>query len=228
MINLKKGLILTYSGKLHRVQVERMEEIAHGVYILEFRRFFSFEAGQIISIALDSQADARMYSIASGENDENIQILFNVVDDGQLTPSLASLKAGDHIWSSAGFGKFTGTDGEAWWIAQGTGIAPFASMFRSGQTSGKILIHGGRFTDSFYYASEFEPVLKDKFIRCCSKDNLPGAFQGRVTDYLNSLESLPPDPLYYLCGSSEMVVETRDILIRKGVPFRQIVSEIYF
>ncbi len=39
-----------------------------------------------------------------------------------------------------------------------------------------------------------------------------------------------PDPglKYYLCGSAEMVVDTRDILIRKGVPFDQIISEIYF
>ena len=33
---------------------------------------------------------------------------------------------------------------------------------------------------------------------------------------------------YYLCGSAEMVVEIRDILIEKGIPFDRIISEIYF
>jgi ferredoxin/flavodoxin---NADP+ reductase len=214
--------------KFKRVKVESIREIAAGVYILEFQRFFEFEAGQTVSIALDGSEEPRMYSIASGEHDVHIQVLFNVVSDGHLTPGLSRIKAGDYFWSSSGFGKFTGTDGEAWWIAQGTGIAPFASMFCSGQIKGKTLIHGGRFSDSFYYSNQFEPILNENYIRCCSRDSIPGVFQGRVTDYLNSLLLLPPEPLYYLCGSSEMVVETRDILIKKGVPFRQIIAEIYF
>jgi ferredoxin--NADP+ reductase len=101
-------------------------------------------------------------------------------------------------------------------------------MFRSGQRVGKTLIHGGRYPDSFYYADEFELVLKENYIRCCSREIVPGTFHGRVTDYLNSLDSLSADSLYYLCGSSEMVVETRDLLIKKGVSFTRIVGEIYF
>lgn len=216
------------SGSLFRVRVESIREIADRVFVLEYRRFFEFEAGQIISLALERNVEPRMYSIASGTKDSNIQVLFNVVSDGHLTPVLSNLKAGDFIWTSVGFGKFTGTGGEAWWIAQGTGIAPFASMFRSGQVGEKWLVHGGRFAGSFYFSGEFQPVLHDRYIRCCSRDEVPGMFHGRVTDYLNSLPSLSPDPLYYLCGSSEMVVESRDILIKKGVPFRKIIGEIYF
>jgi ferredoxin/flavodoxin---NADP+ reductase len=216
------------TGELTKVRVESVREIAEGVYLLEFKRFFEFEAGQIISLSLSEDQKPRMYSIASGEKDANIQVLFNVVNEGQLTPLLSSLKAGDFIWTSVGFGKFTGIEGEAYWIAQGTGVAPFASMFRSGQQNRKTLIHGGRFPDSFYYSDEFEPVLKENYIRCCSRVELEGAYHGRVTDYLNSLDSLSKEAMYYLCGSSEMVVETRDILIRKGVPFRRIVGEIYF
>ncbi len=216
------------AGKLHRVQVESVLEIADRVYVLEFRRFFDFEAGQIISIALGPDDEPRMYSIASGERDENIQVLFNVVDDGRLTPSMARLRAGDPIWTSKAFGRFTGTAGPAWWIAQGTGIAPFSSMFRSGHREHKTLIHGGRTTGSFYYSDEFLPTLGENYIRCCSRESASGLFHGRVTDYLSSLDRIPAEPLYYLCGSSEMVVDTRDILIAKGVPFKNIVGEIYF
>ena len=216
------------NGDLRRVRIEWVRQIAENAYVLEYQRFFDFEAGQIISIALSADESPRMYSIASGERDENIQVLFNVVNEGHLTPALSCLKAGDYLWTSAGFGKFTGTTGKAWWIAQGTGIAPFASMFRSGQREGKVLIHGGRYPDSFYYSDEFEPVLGENYIRCCSREIIPGTFHGRVTDYLNSIGPLSAEPLYYLCGSSEMVVETRDLLIKKGVPFTRIVGEIYF
>jgi len=42
------------------------------------------------------------------------------------------------------------------------------------------------------------------------------------------LTVIPADIKYYLCGKALMVVETRDILIERGVPFSNILSEIYF
>jgi len=39
---------------------------------------------------------------------------------------------------------------------------------------------------------------------------------------------LATDNRYYLCGSAEMVVQVRDILISKDIPFQNIVSETYF
>lgn len=210
------------------VVVEKIEEIARDVYILEFIRFFDFEAGQVIKLAWARDMAPRLYSIASGENDHNIQLIFNVVDDGTLTPILASLKPGDKLFSSKAFGKFVCVEGPAVWIAAGTGIAPFISMFRSGMQENKILIHGGKFSDSFYYENEFAPVLKENYVRCSSQEKVEGAYHGRLTNYLRENERLPSDAVYYLCGSSEMVVETRDILILKGIGFNEIISEIYF
>ncbi len=210
------------------VVVERLSEIARDVYILEFKRFFDFEAGQVVKLAWTKDEEPRLYSIASGVNDRNIQLVFNVVGDGTLTPKLAKIKPGDQLFSSTAFGKFTCGDGPAWWIAAGTGIAPFASMFRSGMTEKKVLIHGGKFADSFYYSNEFEPHLKENYIRCSSQEVVAGAYHGRLTNYLREQEAFPAQAVYYLCGSAEMVVETRDILIAKGVRYEQIISEIYF
>jgi len=210
------------------VVVEKIKKIAGDVYILEFTRFFEFEAGQVIKLAWAKDMKPRLYSIASGENDWNIQLIFNVVNDGTLTPILASLKPGDKLYASKAFGKFVCAEGAAVWIAAGTGIAPFSSMFRSGMKENKILIHGGKYSDSFYYEDEFAPVLKGNYIRCSSQEKVEGAYHGRLTNYLRENDSLPCDAVYYLCGSSEMVVETRDILISKGIGFDKIVSEIYF
>ncbi len=210
------------------VVVERLEEITRDVYILEFIRFFDFEPGQVIKLAWADDMEPRLYSIASGEKDKNIQILFNLVDDGILTPKLASIRPGDKLFASKAFGKFVCGNGSAWWIAAGTGIAPFSSMLRSGYQDNKVLIHGGKFKDSFYYSDEFEPILGDNYIRCSSQEKVEGTYHGRLTKYLRELNNLPGDSVYYLCGSSEMVVETRDILISKGIPFGNIISEIYF
>lgn len=220
--------ILAMTEGLTQVEITRLDEIAEKVYILEYDRFFDFEAGQIVKLAWPGQDKPRLYSIASGEKDSKIQILFNVVGDGYLTPLMAGLRPGNTLLSSKALGKFTGTEGPAWWIAQGTGIAPFASMFRSGQTGSKKLIHGGRSIRTFYFQDEFMAKMGTDYVRCSSREAGEGLFPGRVTDYIRQFKELPADSLYYLCGSAEMVVETRDLLIERKVPFSRIVSEIYF
>lgn len=97
---------------------------------------------------MEEKGPRRLYSICSGELEEEIHILYKVVDEGFLTPQLSDLEIGNTIWITAPGGEFTG---------------------------------------------DKDPALK-----------------------------------YYLCGSADMVVEARDILISKGIPFGNIISEIYF
>ena len=213
---------------LRGIMVEGNTEIATGIFILTFKRTFDFIPGQVIGICLAENDEPRLYSIASGSNDSHVQILYNIKPTGKLTPPLARIKAGDIIFISPPFGSYFGSAEPAWWIASGTGIAPFYSMFRSGLGSDKVLLHGGRFLELFYYENEFLPILGKNYIRCCSRESAAGIYSGRVTAYLQQLPTLPTNIKYYLCGSAEMVVDTRDILISKGIPFGNIVSEIYF
>lgn len=208
-------------------KVTRNEVIAPGVHVISFEPSFPFIAGQMVFAALEAAGTKRLYSIASGENDTEISILFDVKPGGALTPSLSQLRPGDALYCSVPQGSFTGTHGKAWWIASGTGVAPFRAMFRSGPSENKVFIHGGRFLHSFYFQEEFA-TLGDRYIRCCSTQTGEGIYEGRLTRYL--LEAnLPSDNCkYYLCGSAEMVVETRDLLIGRGIAFDNIVSEIYF
>ena len=213
---------------LNKVKVLRQKEIAPGVFVLSFLRPWDFSAGQVLGIGAHATDEARLYSIASGELDDEVDILYNINPDGKLTPWLAKVVTGDSIWVSEPFGSFTGSGEPAWWIASGTGIAPFRAMFRTGLTAGKKLIHGGRDLSSFYFSDDFTEVLKDNYVRCCSRETAAGIYSGRITHYLSGLNELPAGEKYYLCGSAEMVVEVRDILIAKGVPFDNIISEIYF
>jgi len=213
---------------LSEVMIEGNIEIATGVFVLTFKRTFDFVPGQVIGICLSYSDEPRLYSIASGTNNSHIQILYNIKPTGKLTPPLTHAKAGDVIYISPPFGSYSGSAEPAWWIASGTGIAPFSSMFRSGLGSDKVLLHGGRFLESFYFENEFLPVLGKNYIRCCSRESGKDIFPGRLSAYLQQHPNLPTDIKYYLCGSAEMVVDARDILISKGIPFSNIVSEIYF
>lgn len=204
------------------------EELAPGVYLIGFHRTYEFEAGQAVKLGVDREHPPRIYSICSGTGDDMITILFNVKDDGFLTPRLAELAAGDTVYASVPYGTFIGTKQPAWWIAAGTGIAPFCSMRRSGLAGNKVLVHGARGPDRFYFESAWRHALGDSYHRCCSSGATADAYAGRVTAFLAEQESLPRDQHYFICGEAAMAVETRDVLIAKGIPFDNIVTEIYF
>ena len=203
------------------------EEISPGVHLISFERNFDFLPGQVIKIAIDHEHPPRIYSICSGNSESEIRILFNVKEDGILTPDLASMIPGEKILVSKPYGSFLGTDEPAWWISTGTGIAPFYSMFQSGLKKNKKLLHGVRQLNQFYFEDELEWEMGDNYVRCCSKESSCDVIAGRVTDYLKTVSEFP-DVKYYLCGKALMVVEVRDLLIARGVPFENILAEIYF
>jgi len=214
--------------KLKPVTITSNTEISPDVFVLSFKRDFTFRAGQVLGLAISINDDARLYSIASGEKDENIDILYNVKPGGKLTPHLAAMKPGDTLLITVPFGTYSGANEPAYWIAAGTGIAPFYSMYRSGMGSNKTLIHGSRTLDAFYFSDQLIPDFGDRYVRCCSQQEGLGVYHGRVTQYLEQIDTLPDDQKYYLCGSAEMVVECREILLSKGIAFSNIVAEIYF
>jgi ferredoxin--NADP+ reductase len=213
--------------KYSKIHILDNKPLADGAYLLSFKRSFSFVAGQVLALGVTPTIAPRLYSIASGENDALIEILYSEKSDGSLTPMLSLLKPGDKIMVSQPFGTFTQTSNSAVYIAAGTGIAPFMSRIRSGKADNPTVIHGASYPEFFYYSTELE-ALGRNYIRCCSRCSDDQLFQGRVTDYVKQWSNLDTNKKYYLCGSAEMVVETRDALIAKGVPFANINAEIYF
>lgn len=214
--------------QLYEETILQNEEISPGVFLLSYKRTDDFIPGQVVRIAVDRIQPPRIYSICSGNHEKEIRVLFNIKEEGYLTPRLATMIPGDKLLVSKPYGGFLGSPKHAWWIASGTGIAPFYSMFQSGQSENKKLIHGARHLNQFYFEDELDWAMGRNYIRCCSQEESCDVFPGRVTDYLNTLDDLPKDQLYYLCGKALMVVEVRDLLIGRGIPYENILAEIYF
>ena len=61
--------------------------------------FNTFESGQFVRIALDIEGErvARPYSLVNKPGDDYLEIYFNIVLDGPLSPMLARLDAGDAV-----------------------------------------------------------------------------------------------------------------------------------
>lgn len=209
-------------------RVVDLEEIAEGKFLLWFEKQFNAKAGHVVAIAADESHEPRIYSLCSSEKAQNMQILFDLKPDGVLTPRMASLKPGDVLYVSKPYGSFLpDTEIPMWWIATGTGIAPFRAMLQSGFKPA-MLLHGARVASNFYFERDFKLELKENYIRCNSGSNGQGDFFGRVSAWIDAQDELPLSNKYYLCGRALMVVEVRDLLIAKGVRYENIVSEIFF
>ncbi len=130
--NLKNKEMLVFDNK----------NLAKDAYILTFKRNFKFIAGQVVGLGINTQIEPRLYSIASGENDDYVEILYTEKADGKLTPMLSLLKAGDKILVSSPLGSFTENNDSPILIATGTGIAPLISMLKSGKGRNATLLHG--------------------------------------------------------------------------------------
>ena len=223
---MQKKVKQNTESQLNTIELTNNFEISPGIHVISFKRDFDFSPGQVVKIAINNIHPPRIYSICSGNTEDEIRILFNIKDDGFLTPRLASFILGEKILVSKPYGSFLGTEEKSWWIATGTGIAPFYSMIKSGLKTDK-LIHGVRHLNQFYFEDELEETLNDKYIRCCSSESSCNTVPGRVTDYLNEIQKLPAVK-YFVCGQALMVVEVRDLLIKKGILFENIMAEIYF
>jgi len=214
--------------ELKEVTITGNEEISLGVHMISWNRTHDFYPGQVVKIAADLTMAPRIYSICSGNDEPEIRVLFNVKEEGLLTPWLAGVIPGMKIWATKPYGSFRDDKKPAWWIATGTGIAPFYSMFRSGISENRTLIHGVRKLTQFYFEDELEWAMGERYVRCCSHEQSCNVFPGRITKYLEEIKELPTDINYYLCGKALMVVEVRDLLISRGVPYENILAEIYF
>ncbi len=207
--------------------VIRNDEISPDTFLMSVERLYDFQPGQTVKIGLNNDLPPRIYSICSGNQEAELKILYNIKEDGALTPKLSELKPGGSVMVSEPGGSFIGTSDPALWISTGTGIAPFYSMLHSGLAKNKMLLHGVRHANQFYFSDEWNEALKDRYHRFCSGENVSGIPHGRINLYLEKAE-LPPELKYYICGQATMCVEVRDLLIAKGIPYENIIVEIYF
>lgn len=189
---------------------------------------FKFSAGQHISLAIHGDYQSREYSIYSGINDSNLEVLVKEVEKGYFTPKLRKLKRGDIVEIHGPFGKFEITEKDAEskkfvFIGSGTGIAPFRSVVRSYPFIDYKLIHGVRYANEAYDWHEYN---RERAVLCTSRDQ-NGDYHGRLTGYLKEC-SFASETQFYLCGNSDMIFDALEILKEKGFERDQIHCEVYF
>lgn len=185
----------------------------------------AFRAGQLLTIHGRDVLEDRNYTIASGERDDCLQVLYRVIPAGKLTPQLAQLRPGDTVEVSGPYGEFVLRDATRpiVFIATGTGIAPCRAYVRTHAGLDLTVLHGVRRAEDLFYREDF---AGRPYHPCTSAEAGPG-YHGRVTDLSRTL-AFPAGSHFYLCGANEMFYDMRDLLRARGVDSGCIFTEAYY
>ena len=212
----------------HEARILTRRCLAPGLIELTLERDgMVFRAGEEITIHGPAGLGDRPYSILSGEQDEDLRILFRVVPEGALSPWLSQRRPGDRLAFSGPHGSFLlrRPAGAAVFVATGTGIAPAVSFIRTHPALDLHLLHGVRRREDLCYGDQFRP---DAYTPCVSGQQAAGCFHGRVTSWFAEQGSVQPDVDYYLCGSNAMIADMRERLLQGACSHDRIFAEPYF
>lgn len=207
--------------------VNSVRHLTGSTYVIRFsRNGMLFKPGQHLVLGLPDATELREYSIYSGIEDDQMEVLIKEVDDGIVSRQLKKINAGDRLEVRGPYGFFlTNADpGEKLlFISSGTGVAPFHSFIKSFPEADYRVVLGVRNGDEAYDAGDYD---RSRLTVCTSRDD-SGDYHGRLTDFLLDFD-LDPASRVYLCGNSNMIYDAMDILRARGIPQKQIHTEVYF
>jgi len=218
---------MTIKDKTTRARILFKQDYGRTFKIKIEKPDFSFISGQFLSIGLDTPNGfiVRPYSIVSSNEENYLEFFIAVVEDGKLTPYLSKLKAGDYVHILTPKGHFSidkVLNEKIYFIATGTGIAPFISMIRAMKEKNTITVFWGN-----SYQKDFEPYKDELKSYLGNRDYFISSREihcARIPDYLNSFDFLKESTIM-ACGNPNM---TREIQNKFKESVNQIIIEDYW
>lgn len=199
---------------------------------------FTFLAGQFITLRVEKGSEFRLksYSILSPPSEKGkIDLCIKIVDGGFASEVLKKAKRGDSFQIKGSLGHFVFEEDdknkEIWMIGGGTGVAPLYSMLKEHLATQKnkkfVLIFSVKEKKDLFLHEEFQELARKQkhftYIPTLTREKWSGAM-GRVQVHL------PADgenKTFYICGLKELVLETKEVLMKKGVVLKNVKSERY-
>jgi len=187
---------------------------------------FTFKAGQYVMLKMELNGVVRWksYSILNPPSKKGvIDLCVKIIEGGFASAVFVKLKKGDSLLMKGPIGLFVFDEFEQehWFIGAGTGITPLYSMImeylpKFPQKKFK-LIFGVRTKSTLLFHDEFEKLAREynnfEYVPTLSQENWEGKI-GRVQKHLG--EDLQ-GKIFYVCGLKELVLETKELLVSKGV-----------
>ncbi len=199
---------------------------------------FSFKAGQFITLRVEKREEFRLksYSVLNPPSEKGkVDLCIKLVDGGFASEVLKKARKGDSFQIKGPLGHFVFQEDdknkEIWLIGGGTGVAPLYSMLKEhlAQYNSKkfVLVFSVKEKRDLFLHAEFQQLAKKyphfTYVPTLTREEWDGA-TGRVQEHL-------PDDVenktFYICGLKELVLETKEVLLKKGVALKNVKFERY-
>lgn len=199
-----------------------------------------YEAGQFgrLGLMTDDQIVGRPYSFVSAPH-ENFYEFYSInVEKGILSPRLAELKAGDHIYLGKKANGFLvlseiPESEDCWMLSTGTGIGPFLSILKTEllwQRFKKcVLVHAVRTADELTYQDLIDSIKEKhpdqfEYVPFVSREETNFALPGRIPKAIKrgiledrvNVKIENGKSQIMLCGNPDMVKDAREELEKRG------------
>jgi len=207
---------------------------------------FRYQSGQftMIGLTVEGRPLMRAYSMVSPHYEETLEFLSIKVPDGPLTSRLQHIQPGDTVLVGRKASGTLLTQNllpgrTLYLLSTGTGLAPFMSVVRDPEVyelyDKIVLVHGCRHANELAYADLlghelrrnefFGEQVRDKLLYYPTVTREAFRHQGRIPTLLETgriAHDLGLAPLsvehdrFMLCGSPEMLRDTRNLLDKLG------------
>jgi NAD(P)H-flavin reductase len=201
--------------------LDALPEGSAGAHGLDFR------PGQVARLRV-GEAGAAYFAIASAPEDDEVEFLVKRTND-PASRALYETRPGDRVElveiTGHGFDLAAQEGRDLVFVAMGTGVAPLRSALRSAlprsDRFGQIVVlYGARTPEDFCYRDETE-AWRSAGVELRQVISRPDGYEwAGSTGYVQSLlDNVLPnlsDPVALVCGSREMIEQTRDRLHEMG------------
>jgi ferredoxin/flavodoxin---NADP+ reductase len=246
------------ADKFYRAQITARTDVAEDLWTITLKPEgeFKFNAGQYATLGAETPKGfvERAYSIVSSPYEPELEIFFELVPQGELTPTLYQMQPGQTLsMRKVAKGRFTLDTASGrthhLLLCTVTGVAPFVSYVRmlardwkEGRFKGEHTLHivqGASYSREFTYREELERLAGEMpwltYVPTVSRpweDPEWTGETGRVDDLIRKytdLWSLDPEKTTgYLCGHPDMVENGKGILKRRRWRKEALREEVYF
>lgn len=208
--------------------------ITHDVkrFVLEKPPGFTFIPGQSVNISINLpewKDQLRPFSFTNLPDDDYLEFMIKIYRDHDgVTKKLESINEGDELILHDVFGAIEFKESGVF-IAAGSGITPFLSIFRylykEKQARGNMLIYTNRTSEDVIMEKKLHTMLKDNFVMVYTRENVIGFLEKRIDrdfliDHIGNFKQH-----FYICGPETFVKDMNKLLLSLGATTENIIFD---
>ena len=218
----------------HIVKVLEARFITYDVKLFKVEKpeGYDFIPGQatVISINLPEwKEEIRPFSFTNLRDAKYLEFMVKIYKEHNgVTKMMGKINAGDELIIHDVFGAIH-YEKPGVFIAAGSGITPFISIFRDLYSKNKIkgnrLIYVNKTREDIIMGPELFRLLKKDFINVLTRENVIGYREKRIDRNYLIQNIIDFSQYFYVCGPDDFVKEITEILLDLGAEMGSLVFE---